>query len=477
MRALIATCFDNPFLTRQLRTRMRGVRAYGVLGLWLGTLSVVLTVIYFSWLARQDISGHGASGAYLLGTQWNTALLFVQAALVLVVTPALATGAIAGEREQRTMDLLVAGGVAPGRMVGGKLAGILVFQGWLLLCTLPMSAVGFLMGGVSGAQVASGYVLLLSSAVVCATTALAISAACRTTVSATLFTYVSLIVGVVATSPLIWEGNGRTDVPVFRAFHPFGLADGALPVAWAWYRGPGWVPAVVTHLLLAGALGVSAVHRLGAPRADSSRWVRLCIAGVASSIAVGLVAGAPLGLKPDGEGHANPTFAWVVPYAFAYVASIVFATGAGMGDGKHRPFVRRCLSADPVSGGWFATAVSMVPGCVACGSALLQADRARFIDGAVLLATGAAWGLAMVALCWNISLRSGNRWLSLAIALATPLVAIAVVLLVGAMLPNGSVFSQVLPVLVREPRLAAGTGAFVAAAGLGVLSARRRRSG
>jgi len=159
------------------------------------------------------------------------------------------------------------------------------------------------------------------------------------------------------------------------------------------------------------------------------------------------------------------------------VASIVFATGAGMGDGKPRPFVRRCLSADPVSGGWFATAVAMLPGCVACGSALLHAERARFLDGALLLATGAAWGLAMVGLCWNVSLRSGNRWLSLAIALAAPLVAITVLLLVGAMMPNGSVFSEVLPVLVREPRLAAGTGACVAAAGLGVLAARRRRSG
>ncbi|MFM7323306.1 MAG: ABC transporter permease [Armatimonadota bacterium] len=473
MRTWIEACIDNPFLTRQLRTRMRGTRAYGVLGIWLGSLSVVLTAVYLSWLGRQDRSFQGADSAYLLGTEWNSVLLMVQAALVVLVTPALATGAIAGEREQRTMDLLVSGGVPPGRMVAGKLAGILVFQGWLLLCTLPMSAVGFLMGGVSGAQVATGYLLLFSSAIVCASTGLAISAACRTTVSATLFTYVALIAGLVATAPLIWDGNSRTDVPVFRALHPFGLESGASTVQWAWYHGPGWVPAVVTQLLVAGALALSAVHRLGAPRRDLSAWVRLCVAAVAASLAVGLVAGDPL-MFDGGDVIEKPRFVWAIPYAFAFLASVTFATGAGLGEGARRSIARRLVSADPVSGGWFATVLAMLPGLVACGSAVLHADRTRWSHGVWMAADGAAWALAMVAVCWNVSLRCGNRWLSLTISIAIPLVAISVLALAGQMLPNVSLVADVLPVLAKHPKLATGTGAAIAVAGLGLLAARRR---
>ena len=72
---------DNPVLTKELRVRMRGARAYWILLGYLGFLSLVMLTQYWAWIinVRQNGGGsqlvrlqassrprHGASAAYRL---------------------------------------------------------------------------------------------------------------------------------------------------------------------------------------------------------------------------------------------------------------------------------------------------------------------------------------------------------------------------------------------------------------------------
>ena len=50
---------DNPVLTKELRVRMRGARAYWILFGYLGFLAAVLLVSYYGFLQTIQTSGSG----------------------------------------------------------------------------------------------------------------------------------------------------------------------------------------------------------------------------------------------------------------------------------------------------------------------------------------------------------------------------------------------------------------------------------
>ena len=59
--------FENPILTKELRTRMRGAKAFWILLLYLGLLSVILGGTYLSWLVSQEQQGANATQSYDMG--------------------------------------------------------------------------------------------------------------------------------------------------------------------------------------------------------------------------------------------------------------------------------------------------------------------------------------------------------------------------------------------------------------------------
>src|SRR4051812_1466563 len=93
---------DNPVLTKEMRVRMRGARAYWILLGYLGFLSAVLLFTYSSWQSSVITSGSGGSEAADTAKNIYTTLLICQAFLVLFITPAITSGSITIEKEQQT---------------------------------------------------------------------------------------------------------------------------------------------------------------------------------------------------------------------------------------------------------------------------------------------------------------------------------------------------------------------------------------
>ena len=70
---------DNPVLTKELRVRMRGSKAYWILLLYLGFLSLVMLLNYWSWQRNVADGNGGASEVSRLmtphgrrpGTGWH----------------------------------------------------------------------------------------------------------------------------------------------------------------------------------------------------------------------------------------------------------------------------------------------------------------------------------------------------------------------------------------------------------------------
>src|SRR5579859_936041 len=97
---------DNPVLTKELRVRMRGTRAYWILFGYLGFLTAVLLFAYWGFEKFVTESGGGASESSRMGTQMFASVILTQMFLVLFITPAITSGSITLEKEQRTLDML-----------------------------------------------------------------------------------------------------------------------------------------------------------------------------------------------------------------------------------------------------------------------------------------------------------------------------------------------------------------------------------
>ncbi|BDG60851.1 ABC transporter permease [Caldinitratiruptor microaerophilus] len=131
----------GPLVGKELRARSRGWRPVAVVSAFL--LALAAGVTGFLWL----LSRSGWSGPNV-GQQVFSALAIGYVLLLAFLTPALSVSSISGERERRTLDLLLVTRASPLGIALGKLAASVVYVLYLLLASLPAFAVVYLFGGV-----------------------------------------------------------------------------------------------------------------------------------------------------------------------------------------------------------------------------------------------------------------------------------------------------------------------------------------
>ena len=132
----------NPLYWVDLRIRVREKRLWIVGVFSLVTLAVIGGVVLASALAGSRMVEPAGVGA---GMTW--AVLYTQAAMLVVLAPLAAAGRISLEREQRTLPALINTPASRLGIAFGKLLGAWTFVGWLACLALPFLLVGTLWGG------------------------------------------------------------------------------------------------------------------------------------------------------------------------------------------------------------------------------------------------------------------------------------------------------------------------------------------
>ncbi|HLV81083.1 MAG TPA: ABC transporter permease subunit [Chthonomonadaceae bacterium] len=183
---------DNPVLTKELRVRMRGARAYWILFGYLGFLSAVLLSMYAAFEQAVTRAGAGSSEVSELSASILTAIVVTQMFLVLFITPAITSGSLTIEREQQTMDMLSMTPISRGSIVLGKLLSAVSFTALLLVSSLPLLSICFMLGSVDPEMVVSNYMMLLFGSVAIGAMGLMWSSVARTTTQAVMYTYATL---------------------------------------------------------------------------------------------------------------------------------------------------------------------------------------------------------------------------------------------------------------------------------------------
>jgi len=178
---------ENPVLQRELLVNLRMPRAFVLLLLYQVLLAAV---VYFAWpkdnLALDLTKGSESStlvDLFFLG----------QYILASLMAPSFAAGAISGEKERATYEMLLASPIRPEAIVMGKLVAALTHLAILIFASLPIVMLCLPLGGISFYEVLAAYVALIASVVTFGMISVACGSFFPRTSSALVVSYLTIL--------------------------------------------------------------------------------------------------------------------------------------------------------------------------------------------------------------------------------------------------------------------------------------------
>ncbi len=178
-------------LMKELRGRMRGWTAPVLLTAYV-TLLAFISLAMLGLLDDQRVV-YGPQMASM-GVNVFGILSILQTALVMLIAPALTAGAIAGEKDRQTFDLLLSTRLSAFSIVAGKLVTSLAFVILLILASVPLLSLVFLFGGVPAGLVVRTIAVQMVTALIMGAGGLFFSTIVRRTTAATALGIVLAVV-------------------------------------------------------------------------------------------------------------------------------------------------------------------------------------------------------------------------------------------------------------------------------------------
>lgn len=245
----------GPVLRFERLMTSRRWQVYAARGLFVGVLLAGLAVVWWTEVADENLTTFTELAA--VGSRFCEVIVGTQFALVLMVAPAALAGAVCVEKSRGTLDHLLITDLTATEIVLGKLIARLVPVLGFLACSLPVIALGGLLGGVDPLGLVRAYLVLAGLSVLGSALALAFSVWASKPYEALLATYSVWAIWLL--TPRFFRHVTMISPPVWLA-----AID---PLAQAFSAGPGLHDALVFVLfctLASAVLAAVAISRLRA---------------------------------------------------------------------------------------------------------------------------------------------------------------------------------------------------------------------
>ena len=180
--------WKNPVIVKEIRTRMRGSRAFWMVSIHLLVLALILGVVYLGLISTLSSSGNvelrGMLGKAIFGL-----VIALELITISFTAPAITAGMLTSERERKTYDLLRVSLLPASDLVTGKYLSGLVFVFLLVLTSLPLMGPAFMIGGISLPEILIAAAVLLVTAIAFCAMGIFFSSLFRRTLISIVFTY------------------------------------------------------------------------------------------------------------------------------------------------------------------------------------------------------------------------------------------------------------------------------------------------
>lgn len=174
----------NPVLEKEFRLRMRTFRS--PLSLMIYLLVIGLLAIGFMMTMISSFQGtpdpDASQGLFYF-------LSGLQLVLITFVTPGLTAGAISGEREKQTLNMLLTTQQSSTAIIFSKLFSSISFMLLIVFATIPMYSIVFLYGGISPVELVSVFLLYIFVMLVLGSFGILFSTLFKRTVISMITTY------------------------------------------------------------------------------------------------------------------------------------------------------------------------------------------------------------------------------------------------------------------------------------------------
>jgi ABC-2 type transport system permease protein len=187
----LQTFLQNPVATKELRSRMRGRRAFVVLTIYLLLMSLLVSMVYLAQVV--NASSVYSSAGRDAGRAIFFTILAVQAFLVTFMAPAFTAAAISGEKERQTYDLLRTTLLSAHQLVLGKMLSALSYLFLLILSAVPLQSLAFILGGVSLTEFILTQIIIAVAGVTFAMVGLLVSSLMRSVLASTVTTLAAVL--------------------------------------------------------------------------------------------------------------------------------------------------------------------------------------------------------------------------------------------------------------------------------------------
>ncbi len=225
--------WKNPVIVKEIRTRMRGSRAFWMVSIHLVILALILGIVYVGLISTMSTSGNVEQRRYF-GKAIFGLVIALELITISFTAPALTAGMISSERERKTYDLLRVTLLPSVDLIRGKYISGLVFVFLLVFTSLPLIGPAFMIGGVSIPEVFIASIIVLVTAIAFCAMGIFFSSLFSRTLISTVFTYglsILLIFGIPFVSLIIVIVFGVSIESSARGLAP-GVANVILVLGW-----------------------------------------------------------------------------------------------------------------------------------------------------------------------------------------------------------------------------------------------------
>ena len=189
--SFIARLSENPVVLKELRSRMRGGRAFILITIYLTLLSGLVATIYLGFTATNNAPTITMDMSQSLGKTIFWVVVGLEAGMICFIAPAITAGSISGERERQTYDLLRTTLLSERALILGKLSSSLIFLVLLLTVAFPLQALAFYFGGITLEELLISFAMLLVTALAFCSMGIFISSLSHRMVGSTVISYIT----------------------------------------------------------------------------------------------------------------------------------------------------------------------------------------------------------------------------------------------------------------------------------------------
>ena len=191
----------NPILSFSATRRMRSFKTLLIAAAYV-VMMLAVTLLIMGRIFGNEATFHSIRNSVTC----YQAQMVTQFILILLIAPAMTSGAIAGERERQTLELLLVTNTRSFRIVIGKAMESFAMLALLIVCGFPVMCLTMIAGAVTLPQILIGELFLLLIAFAAVSVGVFSSTLARSTVASGVISYLILLaIGGLTLIPLIMD--------------------------------------------------------------------------------------------------------------------------------------------------------------------------------------------------------------------------------------------------------------------------------